>query len=253
MKFLNWIKNHIVLTSVIIFLPIAAIVSAVTVLTSKAEYDTYAAEYDARKKEDYLKMAHLPEEVKIENGYVTYGDDVITSTKSEYKNNYLYFARDCVVAPLNDEKAEEYKKIDPAGTGKLNEYISSLDRSGGAITFQIEANEAGFSDVAVEMKSNWLNGSNEVIAYDNITDQIEIQFNKLNVKTTNLSLPGNPEGFTTLLLKKVNLLKGVNTLTLTTSAYNPYKTDANKILYVMPDIRNVAVMAEVTVTMPEAS
>ena len=129
----------------------------------------------------------------------------------------------------------------------MNEYISSLDRSGGEITYTFEADKAGYADIAIEMKSNWLNDKGEVIGYDNITDYINIQLNKLQVKTTNIGLPEGGEDFTTVVFKDVNFLPGLNTLKFTTSEYNPYKTDANKILYIMPDIRNVSVMTEVKI------
>lgn len=252
MKFLLWLKRHIVLVFVIIALPAAAIFSAVTLRNSKEEYDKYLVQYNKNKEEQYLKSAHLPKSIEIIDGYVTYGDDEITASKSSYKNNYLYFARDGVVAPLSEATAQEYKKIDPEGTGKLNEYISSLDRSGGEITYTIDADKAGFADIAIEMKSNWLNDKGEVIGYDNITDYIKIQFNKLEVKTNNIGLPEGGEDFTTVVFKDVNLLPGLNTLKFQTSEYNPYKTNENKILYIMPDIRNVSVMTQVNVNMPEA-
>lgn len=252
MKFLLWVKKHIILCFAIVAFPVALIVGGVNALKSKNEYDIYLADYNQRKEEAYLSSAHLPKSIEIINGYVTYGDDEITATKSAYKNNYLYFARDGVVAPLSEDNAQEYKKIDPEGSGKLNEYISSLDRSGGAITFRIEAEKAGYADIAIEMKSNWINDEGDVIGYDNLTDYFNIQFNKLEVKTTNLGLPEGGEKFTTVVFKDVNLLEGNNTLVFTTNEYNPYKTNENKILYIIPDIRNVSVMTEVNVIMPEA-
>ena len=53
-----------------------------------------------------------------------------------------------------------------------------------------------------------------------------------------------------LVLKNTYLIQGTNTLTITTEAYNPYHDNeqSNTILYIMPDIRNVAVMSEVGLT-----
>lgn len=252
MKFLNWLKNHIVLGTVIFAFPVAAIVAGVSFGVSKGKYDAYLVEYNKTQEANKLKIAALPKSVAIDNDYITYGNDTVDNTKSTYKNSYLYFARDAVVAPLSEDKAQEYKKIDADDTSKLNEYVTGLDRSGGAITFKIEVEEACYGDVAVAMMTNWLDDTNSYLPYENISDQIKIQFNKLEVKTENLGIPGTRDEFTTLVLKDVILLKGVNTLTFTTSAYNPYKTDSNKILYVMPDIRNVVVMCDSNVTLPEA-
>ena len=251
MKFLNWVKKHLILSFVIVIFPIAAIVGGTTFIVSKTQYNSYLKEYNKTQDANKLKIAALPKSVFIDNDYITYGNDEVASSKSSYKNSYLYFARDAVVAPLSEEKAQEYKKIEANDESKMNEYITSLDRSGGAITFKIEVSEAGYGDIAIAMRTNWLDNNNTYLAYDNITDQIKIQFNKLEIKTENLTLPSSRDEFTTLVLKDVVLLKGLNTLTFTTSAYNPYKTDANKILYVMPDIRNVAVVCDATAVIPE--
>lgn len=252
-KFLNWICNHIVLTATIFNLTVAVIVAGVFTLSHRGNFNDELAQYEAIQEVNKMKYPALPKKVIISNGYVTYGDDTIVSSQSSYENKYLYFAKDATVAPLSESVAEEYKKIDETKENKLNEYITSLDRFGGAITFKIEAAKAGYADVVVEMRTNWKNAEGEYLAYENITDNIKIQFNKLEIKTENMTLPADRNNFTSFVLQDVLLLEGINTLTITSSAYNPYKSDSNKILYIVPDIRNVAVMANVEIKMPEAA
>lgn len=252
-KILNWIVNHIVLSTSIFALTVALIIGGCYTLSHRGDFNKELEQYEAIQEENKMKYPALPKEVKIIDNYVTYGEDTIASTQSSYENKYLYFAHDATVAPLSESVAQEYKKIDETKENKLNEYITSLDRFGGAITFKIDAAAAGYADVVIEMRTNWKNAEGEYIAYDNITDNIKIQFNKLEIKTENMQLPATRDNFTSFVLKDVLLLKGVNTLTITSSAYNPYKSDSNKILYIVPDIRNVAVMANVQVNMPDAA
>lgn len=256
MGFLDFARKHIVGCFAIVVGIAACAVTASSFAKSKSEYDDYLVEYEEMQERVKGDVPQLPKSVVMDDEYVSYSGDDIASSKSSYTKYFVYYAKDAVVAPLSNTTAQEYKKIDSDGEAEgLNAYISSLDRSGGAITFKIKAEESGLADVAINLSSNWKNASNEIIAYENITDQIKIQFNKLEVKTEECGLPaqsGTEKTFSTLVLKDVLLLKGNNTLTFTTSAYNPYKTDSNKILYVMPDIQNVSVMSSVEIVMPEA-
>lgn len=255
MKFVNFLRNHIVIPFAALALVIAGIVAGSAFGKSKGEYNAYLKEYEATQEKLKGDVPQLPKSIVIDNGYVSYGNSGITSSKSAYTNKAVYYASDAKVAPLNDAKSAIINKIDAESDDPLDEYITALDRSGGAITFKIVAEETGLADVAIEMASHWLNDQKEIIEIANLSDQIKIQFNKLEVKTEDICLPAlteQAEEFTTVVLKDVLLLKGTNSLTFTTSAYNPYKVDdANAILYVMPDIRNVAVMSSVELIAPE--
>lgn len=248
--------KNIVGLSAAIFGVAAAAVAGGSFISSRTSYNKYLMSYEAQQAKLKGEVPALPESVFIDNDYVEYDAGEISNSKSAYDNYYVYDAKMASIAPLNEAKAGEYKKIDSSvDDDPLNYYISSLDLTGGAITFKIKANKTGLADVAIELASNWRDASGKILAYENITDQIKIQFNKLEIKTVECELPALEEEaseFTTLVLKDVLLLEGNNPFTLTTSAYNPYKTDSNKILYVMPDIRNVAVMSSVEITMPEA-
>lgn len=249
MSFVNWVRNHIVSSFAIVAGVAALAVSGAKFASHRGDYNDYLKEYEKNQESLKAKVPQLPTSVGIIDNFVTYGDDVISSSKSTYKNKYLYFATDATVAPLSKDVAEEIKKLDEEDTSELNKYITSLDRFGGAITFKIDAETAGYADIAIEMRSNWKNDKGEYLPYENITDQIKIQINKLEVKTEELELPADRDSFTTLVLKETWLLEGSNTLTITSSAYNPYKSDSNKILYVVPDIRNVAVITDATVSL----
>jgi len=257
MGLLNIARKSIVGTFSVVIGLAAIAVSAGSFISSKSQYNDYLEEYEAQQEKLKGDVPQLPKSVLIDNSYVTYSGSVIASTKSSYKNNYVLSADMASIAALSDSKSAEIKKIDNDSDEPLNNYITALDRTGGAITFKIKAVETGYADVAIDMASHWLNASGEIIEIENITDQIKIQFNKLEVKTEALSLPALSEQaseFTTLVLKDVLLLKGTNALTFTTSAYNPYKVDnANAILYVMPDIKNVSVMSSVEINLPEVT
>lgn len=206
------------------------------------DYKAYEKQYDENAAEVKGSYAALPEDIVIDNDYITYnGDnDEVQSSKSAYKNAAILNARDAVVAPLNKSKAETYVKLDDTNMG---EAISGLNRAGGAISFSVTTEKHGMSDIEISMMSNWMDDKGEYHALENITDYIKIQINKLNVKTEDIELTADREGFTSIILKNTNLVTGDNTLTLTTSAYNTFG-NKDTYLYVMPDVKNVTFLCE---------
>ena len=89
-------------------------------------------------------------------------------------------------------------------------------------------------------------------ALENITDYIKIHINKLELKTEKLELVDDSEGFSSLILQGTRLLKGINTITISTDAYNNLD-NKDTYLYVMPEIRNMTVITstEVIKSTPE--
>lgn len=245
MSLMNFVKKHLTLTVVVGVLAVCSIVAATAFIVSGSKYAAYEKQYEKDAEEIKASLPLLPEEVFIDNDYVTYGDDAVTASKSSFKSSYIYHAREAVVAPLSQDKAQEYKKID-GDSSALGEYITSLDRRGGAITFTINTESYGMSDIDIVLRTNWVDDKGVYHALENITDYIKIQVNKLELKTEELELPANRDTFQHLILKNTHLVKGENTIALTTSAYNTF---ANKddILYVMPDIRNLTVITDVEV------
>lgn len=242
MNFATFFKKY----SSFIVVPVIAVVSLAVaggvVAKSYNDYKAYEKKYDEEAAELKGSFAALPEEVFIDNDYIEYNgnNDEVYSTKSAFKNSVILNARDAVVAPLNEDKAATYVKLDDSYMG---EAISGLDRAGGAISFTVNAEKHGMSDIEVSMMTNWVDQDGEYHELPNITDFIKIQINKLNVQTTELELSADRGGFTSLILKNTNLVAGENTLTLTTSAYNTYG-NKNTYLYVMPDVKNVTFLSE---------
>lgn len=247
---MKFIRRHLTLI-VGVCLAIAALaIAGISFGTSKADYDNYLKDYNKDLDELKAKQAALPEQVFINDDYVEYSDDglEVSSSTSAYQKGYIMYAGDAAVAPLNANRAEEIRRIDGDDT-PLGKYITGLDRSGGAITFSFDTEKNGMSDICLAIRTNWKDNSGAYVAYDNITDYIKIHMNKLEVTTTKVKLDSDRE-FHHLVLKNTYLIQGTNTLTITTEAYNPYHDNeqSNTILYIMPDIRNVAVMSEVNLT-----
>lgn len=241
MNFLDLIKKHISTTIVIGVSVVAVAVAGITVVSDYAKYLAYERQYNEEAADLYNKFARLPEEVIVDNDYITYDDnnEAVDASKSSYSNSVILNARDCVVAPLSATTAETYVTID--GT-HLGEAISGLNRKGGAISFSIEADDHGLADIEIAMMTNWFDSAQTYFELEKITDYIKIQINKLNV-VAEAGLSDSREEFTSLILKNANLVEGVNVLTITTSAYND-KDNKNNYLYVMPDIRNVTFLCE---------
>ena len=283
----------------------AIAVSSIVFIKSKKDYDAYEKQYDADVEAVKASFPALPEKVFIDNGYISYSGDSVANTKSAYKKSYVYGARDAVVKPLSVDVGANYLKLDE-NENALSECISGLNRKGGAITFNIEVDEYGMSDIEISMRTNWfvyyancdrcgaenidcdyeksygwlcsdcqkvltaelssgwnpksLNFESDpskftgefesaYIGLDNLTDYIKIHVNKLELKTQDVGLSDDPEGFTSVILQKTRLLKGINTITISTDAYNSY-ANKNGYLYVMPDIRNMTVITDTNVIKP---
>lgn len=84
------------------------------------------------------------------------------------------------------------------------------------------------------------------LGLENITDFIKIHVNKLEVVTEDVELDEDEEYFSSLILKNTRLLKGINTITISTDAYNKLD-NKDTYLYVMPDIRNLTVLTNTNV------
>ena len=256
MAFVRFLKKYYGLFVIIAITITSFTIAGVTMYNSKKEYDEYLKEYENNANEIKASFPALPLEVLFDDDYVTYADDVsVASSKSAYKNSLVLFARDAKVVPLSEAKKQEYKTIDedikPEDSEyTLNEYITGLDRMGGEITFFINTETYGMADIEVPLRTNWVNKAGEYQEITNLTDKISIQVNKLELKTTDLTLSDEHEGFQSLILKDTFLIKGENTITFSTSAYNDLDTK-DDCLYIMPDIRNLTVISDATLIEPE--
>lgn len=214
---------------------------------SGIKFLNYSKQYEKEAAELKASFPALPEKVMLDNDFVTYdeeGSEVVKS-KSKYKKSFTYYARDAVVAPLSQDVAAEIKKDNDT---YLGEYITGLDRRGGAISFYIRTPNYGMSDIDIALATNWVDEKNEYHEMENITDYIKIQINGLEVKTESASLPSD-QSYQHLVLKNTHLLKGENVLTFTTSAYNTFG-NKDDILYIMPNIRAVTVLTDVNIYTP---
>ena len=234
--------------SLIVILSIAVVsltIAGVTFITSRVSYENYLKEYDKNAEEIKAGFPALPESVFIDNDYITYNDnkDAVAQSKSEYQGFKIMKAREATVEPLDTSRAEQYETLS-GDTSNLNEYMTGLDRRGGAITFTIETETYGMSDIEIAMRTNYTDGTS-YYAMPKLTDFIKIQVNKLELTLDEVTLPNTRDPFQSLIFKNTFLMKGVNTITFTTSAYNDF---ANKetYLYIMPDIRNVTIISDVT-------
>ncbi|MCQ2799561.1 MAG: hypothetical protein MJ228_02190 [Bacilli bacterium] len=242
---MSFIKKHPVASVSIAVLAVAAIVSGVSFGTYSAEYNTKVAKINADRERLKAKLPQLPEEVFIDNGYFTYDDTekTVSNTKSAFKGAYVYEAEAATIA-LNDATAPA-SYVDVAGTAWKT--IAGLEKKGGNVTFTITTTSYGLSDIDIVLASCWKNAKGEMQAISNISDYIKIEMNGLLVKTEECEIPDDGS-YQHLILKNTHLIEGNNTLTIKTAVYN---TLGGTDLYVMPNIRNVAVATDVSVTIPE--
>lgn len=253
MGFVDFLKKHTVASFAIVMGVAAVAVAGINFIKFNSDYNNYLKDYEKMQEEVNSKFAKAPESVYIDNSFVTYSGDTVSSTKSSFKKSYVYGARAAVINPLNKEVAAEYVQLDTDET-KLSECISGLDRKGGAINFNFTTDHYGYADIEVSMRTSLLDKDNELVALENITDYIKIQMNRMEVKTVEVELDTS-EDFSSLILKNCFLLEGANVVTFTTSAYNPINTESqgsgdqgnnnSSILYVMPEIRNLTVFTDV--------
>jgi len=223
---------------------ICVVASAIVFISSRAQYDAYLKNYEKNAEEIKASFPTLPEEVFIDNDYVTYNatGDAVESSKSNYRNTKILYARDAIVAPASEAKAQEYKTM--AGDDSLlAEYITGLDRMGGVITFTVNVEKYGKSDIEIGIRNNWVDSAKNYHEIENLTDKIDITVNKLQLKTEDLVLNTDRDGFQSLIFKNTFLVKGQNTISFATSAYNDLDNKRD-VEFIMPDIRNVTVMTE---------
>ena len=209
----------------------AAAVSGITFLNSKNNYDKYEKSYDEMKSKLLANLPQLPEEVIKDNEYVTYDDDAgsIDDTKSPYANTYLLDVHDAVIDL--DKGEPEYVPFGDTAWEVANGF-----KIGGSITYKIETDSNGMSDIDVYL------GLGEVknIPIDNLIDFITIKVNGLSVTTVNFDLPKDGS-LQQLVLKNTNLVKGENTLEFATSVSDG--SNANN--FIMPAIAAVTFITDV--------
>ena len=249
-KFLEPFVRHPIIMAAIFFGSAAVVGTATSFITSSVQYNEYVAKYDSEKAEKDAQYPHAPQSVFKDNDFVTYdaNGESVASTKSTYQNAQIYYARDAKVAPLSTAKGHEYRTIDET---KLGECITGLNRRGGAITFEIETDSYGLSDIDIALCTSWYDEKGELHALENLTDYIKIQVNGIDVKTEEFDLPEDGE-FQHLILGATHLVKGHNVLKFGTDAYNTFG-NKDDVLYVMPDIRNVTVITDADILPPNTA
>ena len=209
----------------------AATVSGVTYLNSKNAYDKYEKSYDEMKSKLLANVAQPPEEVFKDNEYVTYDDanGSIDSTKSSYKNTYLFEAEEAEVDL--DEGEPEFVTL-----GETSWEVATGFKKGGSITYKINTASYGMSDIDVYL------GLGEIknVPIDNLIDFITIKVNGFAITTVNFDLPKDGS-LQQLVLKNTNLIKGENTIEFATSVSDG--SSANN--FIMPAIAAVTFITDV--------
>ena len=211
----------------------AAVVSGVSFINSKTSYDKYEKSYDEMKNGLLATVPQLPEEVIKDNEYVVY-DDVnksVISSKSSYKNTYLFEASDAIIDL--DSGEPEFVAF-----GDTSWEVANGFKKGGSITYKITTATYGMTDIDVYL------GLGEIknIPIDNLIDFITIKINGITVTTVNFDLPSDGS-LQQLVLKRTNLIKGENTLEFATSVGDG--SSANN--FIMPAIAAVTFITDATI------
>ena len=210
----------------------AATVSGITFLNSKNAYDRYEKSYDEMKAGLLANVAQPPEKVFKDNEYIVFDDAIgsIESTKSPYKNTYLFEASE---AEIDLDEGDEPEFV---AYGETSWEVATGFKKGGSITYTIETASSGMSDIDIYL------GLGEVknVPIDNLIDFITIKVNGFAVNTVNFNLPSDGS-LQQLVLQNTNLIKGENTLEFATSVSDG--SNANN--FIMPAIAAVTFITDV--------
>lgn len=210
----------------------AATVSGVTFLNSKNAYDRYEKSYDEMKAGLLANVAQPPEKVFKDNEYIVFDDAIgsIESTKSPYKNTYLFEASE---AEIDLDEGDEPEFV---AYGETSWEVATGFKKGGSISYTIETASSGMSDIDIYL------GLGEVknVPIDNLIDFITIKVNGFAVNTVNFNLPSDGS-LQQLVLQNTNLIKGENTLEFATSVSDG--SNANN--FIMPAIAAVTFITDV--------
>ena len=148
MKFIDFVKKHTVACFAIVVGVVAIAVAGINYLKFNKDYDNYLKEYDAMQEEINSKFAKAPEKAYIDASFVTYSGDTVASSKSTYKNSYVFGAESAIINPLNKSKAGKVEKLND-DANKLSNYYTGLDEMGGAINFYFVTNHYGYADIEI--------------------------------------------------------------------------------------------------------
>ena len=211
----------------------AATVSGITFLNSKNAYDRYEKSYDEMKAGLLANVAQPPEKVFKDNEYIVFDDAIgnIESTKSPYKNTYLFEASE---AEIDLDEGDEPEFV---AYGETSWEVATGFKKGGSISYTIETASSGMSDIDIYL------GLGEVknVPIDNLIDFITIKVNGFAVNTINFNLPSDGS-LQQLVLQNTNLIKGENTLEFATSVSDG--SNANN--FIMPAIAAVTFITDVS-------
>ena len=248
MGFLDLVKKSPINSIAIGLAGLAVVAAGSVMIADRAKYAAYEDKYNKEQAELLATFPAKPKAVALDNDFLKFDEDggKVVKSKSKYKKDFTFYARDAAIAPANSDVAQEYVKIDDT---YLGEAISGLDRKGGAVSFSILTKDHGYSDIDVALRTNWVDDDGKYVEMKDLSSYIKIQVNGLEVDASSIDLSDSRE-FSHFIMKDTFLLKGENTVTFTTSAYNPYK-NKETYLYVMPDIRNLTVMTDVDVYLAE--
>ena len=160
-------------------LGLAAItVSGVSFLNSKNTYDRYEKSYDEMKGGLLANVAQPPEKVFKDNEYIVFDDAIgsIESTKSPYKNTYLFEASE---AEIDLDEGDEPEFV---AYGETSWEVATGFKKGGSISYTIETTSSGMSDIDVYL------GLGEVknVPIDNLIDFITIKISHMISKNNNI-------------------------------------------------------------------
>lgn len=246
MSFLNTVKKHLVGSVAILAGAVAVVVAGVSWISYTTKYNETTAKIQKDREALNAKLPKLPEEVFIDDDYFSYDDSdkTVASSKSAFKNSYVYEAEDAEIT-LNDKNSPaSYTPVE----GTNWNAITGLQKKGGTVTFAINTSSYGKSDIDIVLASTWKDSKNEMHAVGNVSDFIKIEINGLLVRTEDAELPEDGS-YQHLILKNTHLMEGENTLKIKSAVYNDLGgTD----IYVMPSIRNIAVMTDVNISMATA-
>jgi len=230
-KLFNFAKKHLISSIAILVGGVAILVTGIAFLATYIGYVQYSKNYDRMKDELLVNTPRLPEKVYKDNQFVVYDDanKSVTSTKSEYANEYVLTARDAEI------ELDEGNPVFSTVSGTAWEVASGFTK-GGSMTYKITTASNGMADIDVYL------GLGEVknIPVDNLIDFITIKVNGLSVNTVGFNLP-NDGSLQQLVLEETKLIEGENTIEFATSVSDG--TNSNN--FIMPAIAAVTFITDV--------
>lgn len=226
MKFLDWVKNHIVASVAIVVFPVTLLICGGVMLKSKLDYDDYEVEYEITTLNTKANSPVNPSEVIVDETFTSKHQNKLDVKAENFK--------------LPEEKKDSALK---ELTGEYTSYVTALTDAKYEVGFDVNFSENSYCDLTITFSTGYVK-EGAITTTENLLDFVAIKINGYEIAgEVKLEAPeeGEELNWTTVAIKGIALPKGTNTVVVTPLA------DTEKGY--MPNIRNAVIYSDVNVTL----